>query len=104
MDIQDYVNKVVEVIAKEIIFRYPNLNKTVKKYIYLFNNHGIPNHPTLPYSIIKNKKSIYQNDYENIYPIDEIINKLLKTTNLSNLLPYLVMVNQDKSGIIIDWN
>ena len=99
MDIQIYVNKVIEVIEKEILFRYPNLNKTVKKYIYLFNKHNIPIHPILPYSINVTKKCIYQNDYENIYPIKELIN------NLKKKFPnYLIFLNNDKTGIIIDWN
>jgi hypothetical protein len=101
MELEKYVNQLVQVIEKEIIFRFQNLNKTVKKYIYLFNNHGIPNHPTLPYSITKTKKYFYQNDYENIYPVNEIIKKLSESKNLKN---YKILLNEDKTGIIIDWN
>jgi hypothetical protein len=99
MELDKYINAVVDAIEREIIFRFQNLNKTVKKYIYFFNNHGIPNHPTLPFSIIKNKKCFYQNDYENIYPIDEIIKNLKK-----KFMNYKILLNEDKTGIIIDWN
>ena len=99
MELDKYINAVVDAIEREIIFRFQNLNKTVKKYIYFFNNHGIPNHPTLPFSIIKNKKCFYQNDYENIYPIDEIIKNLKK-----KFMNYKILLNEEKTGIIIDWN
>ena len=88
MELDKYINAVVDAIEREIIFRFQNLNKTVKKYIYFFNNHGIPNHPTLPFSIIKNKKCFYQNDYENIYPIDEIIKNLKK-----KFMNYKILLN-----------
>jgi acyl carrier protein len=87
---------------KEIIFRYPNLNKTVKKYIYFFNNHGIPNHPTLPYSISKNMKFIYQNDYENIYPIDEIIKRCPDIVKVNTKI--LTEVFEYKLGTTLDFN
>ena len=99
MELEKYVNDVTDAIEREFLFRFQNLNKTVKKYIYFFNNHGIPNHPTLPYSISKNKKYFYQNDYENIYPINEIIKNLMK-----RFINYKILLNEDKTGIIIDWN
>lgn len=104
MELEKYITQLVEVIEKEILFRFQNLNKTVKKYIYFFNNHGIPNHPTLPYSISKNKKCIYQNDYENIYPINEIMKKISESKNLKKFINYKILLNEDKTGIIIDWN
>lgn len=99
MELEKYVNDVVKAIEREIKFRFQNLNKTVKQYIYIFNNHGIPNHPILPYSIVKNKQCIYKNDYENIYPIDEIIKNLKKI-----FINYKIILNNDKTAIIIDWN
>ena len=99
MELEKYVNDAVNAIEREILFRFQNLNKTVKKYIYFFNNHGIPNHPALPYLISKTKKCFYQNDYENIYPIDEIIKNLKK-----KFMNYKILLNEDKTGIIIDWN
>jgi hypothetical protein len=99
MELEKYVYDLVNAIEREIIFRFQNLNKTVKKYVYFFNNHGIPNHPILPYSLIKNKQCIYRNDYENIYPIDEIITKLKE-----KFKNYKILLNYDKTGIIIDWN
>ena len=103
MELEKYVNDVVNAIEREIIFRFQNLNKTVKKYIYFFNNHGIPNHPTLPYSIIKTKKYFYQNDYENIYPIEDIMKTLSKSKILEKIINYKILLNEDKTGIIIEW-
>jgi hypothetical protein len=102
MEIEKYINDVVNAIEREILFRFQNLNKTVKKYIYFFNNHGLPNHP--PYSISKTKTYIYQNDYENIYPIKEIIKKLSESLVLAKFINYKILLNDDKTGIIIDWN
>jgi len=99
MDCEIYVAKVVEAIDKEILFRFENLNKTIKKYIYLFKIHGIPNHPTLPYSIVKDKKNFYMNDYINIYPVNEIMKALQ-----IKFPKYSIRLTTEKDGIIIDWN
>ena len=99
MDYDLYVSKLVAVIEKDVSFRYENLNKTIKKYVYFFRNHGIPNHPTLPYSIINEKRIFYKNDYVNIYPVDKIIKALQ-----IKFPKYSILLNKEEDGIIIDWN
>jgi hypothetical protein len=88
-----YLDKVLEYIEYDFQDKFQNLNKTIKKYTYTLPTHR------LPYSISKEKKHLYANDYENIYPIKELL-EFIKI----RYPKYFVSFNEDKSEIIIDFN
>lgn len=95
--INQYVDNVTTIIAKEIIFR---LNKKgEKRYIYRFEKHGINNHPTLPQFFTSRLNNIYQNDIKNIYPTEEILK------DLQNKFPDCkITMDQHSCNITIDWS
>jgi len=78
MDINEYIEKVIELIDKDMIFKYNPHPKAEKRYIYNIPSTDILNHPRLPYNLVKTKTCYYMNDYENIYPITELVNGLRK--------------------------
>ena len=88
-----YLDKVLEYIEYDFQDKFQNLNKTTKKYTYLLPIHK------LPYSMSKEKKHLYANDYENIYPIKELL-EIIKI----RYPKYFVSFNEDKSEIVIDFN
>jgi len=87
-----YLDKVLEYIEYDFQDKFQNLNKTVKKYTYLLPTHK------LPYSMAKEKKHLYANDYENIYPVKELLESIR-----FKYPKYFVSFNEDKSEIVIDW-
>lgn len=88
-----YLDKVIEYIEYDFHDKFQNLNKTIKKYIYIFSTHK------LPYSMSCLKTHLYANDYEHIYPIKELIDEI------RFIFPkYFISLNEEKTGIIIDWN
>lgn len=87
-----YLDKVLEYIEYDFQDKFQNLNKTVKKYTY-----PLPTHK-LPYSMSKEKKHLYANDYENIYPVKELLESIR-----FKYPKYFVSFNEDKSEIVIDW-
>lgn len=98
-EVNKFVKQLVELISFEVIKILNPVFNNVKKYTYFFENHSIKNHPILPYIITKNKSHFYKNDYVNIYPVIEIIQEL------QNKFPdSQVKINDNKTGIIIDWS
>jgi hypothetical protein len=98
-EVNKFVKQLVELISFEVIKKLNPVFNNVKKYTYFFENHSIKNHPILPYIITKNKTHFYKNDYVNIYPVTEIIQEL------QNKFPdSQVKINDNKTGIIIDWS
>ena len=87
-----YLDKVIEYIEYDFQDKFQNLNKTIKKYTYLLPTHK------LPYSIASSKKHLYANDYENIYPVEELLESIR-----FKFPKYFVSFNEDKSEIVIDW-
>jgi hypothetical protein len=98
-EVNKFVKQLVELISFEVIkILNPRFNN-VKKYTYFFENHSIKNHPILPYVITKGKTHFYMNDYINIYPIKELIQEL------QNKFPdSKVKINDNQTGIVIDWS
>jgi predicted GTPase len=95
--INQYVNNVTTLIAKEIIFRLNN--KDIKRYVYRFQKHGLNNHPNLPQFVHRKLNTIYQNDIKNIYPTEEIFKEL------QNKFPDCkITMDQDTCNITIDWS
>jgi hypothetical protein len=98
-EVNKFVKQLVELISFEVIkVLNPKFNN-VKKYTYFFENHSIQNHPILPYIITKDKTHFYKNDYINIYPVKELIEELKIKFPDSQ-----VKINDNKTGIIIDWS
>jgi hypothetical protein len=88
-----YLDKVLEYIEYDFQDKFQNLNKTVKKYTYFLPTHK------LPYSITKEKKHLYANDYEHIYPMKELLESIR-----FKYPKYFVSFNEDKSEIVIDFS
>lgn len=82
-----YLDKVLEYIEYDFQDKFQNLNKTVKKYTYLLPTHKLPE-----------KKHLYANDYENIYPVKELLESIR-----FKYPKYFVSFDEDKSEIVIDW-
>ena len=97
--VKEYVNKIIDLITKEIIFRLNPHPNGDKKYAYNFARKNIPNHPTLPYIIAKTKTQLYTNDFINILPINEIIEALKR-----KFPECKITLNEFKGEIIIDWS
>jgi hypothetical protein len=97
-EINEYIEKVIELIAQDIIYTHNPHPKAERKYIYNIPNHQILNHPRLPFSVVKTKKCIYMNEYENIYPINELVDGLRK-----KYPNYEVNFELDKYRIIIKY-
>jgi hypothetical protein len=97
-EINEYVQKVIELIEKEIVSNHNPHPKAERKYIYNIPNHQILNHPRLPFTLVKTKSCIYMNEYEKIYPITEIVNELRK-----KYPNYEVNFELDKYRIIIKY-
>ena len=88
-----YLDKVLEYIEYDFQDKFQNLNKTTKKYTYLLPIHK------LPYSMSKEKKHLYDNESETIYPVKELL-EFIKI----RYPKYFVSFNEDKSEIVIDFN
>ena len=97
-EINEYIEKVIELIEKEIVYNHNPHPKAERKYIYNIANHKILNHPRLPFSVVKTKSCIYMNEYEKIYPINELVNELRKKHP-----NYEVNFELDKYRIIIKY-
>lgn len=98
VEINEYVQKVITLIEKEIVANHNPHPKAERKYIYNIPNHQILNHPRLPLCVVKTKSCIYMNEYENIYPINELVDGLIKKHPT-----YIVNFELDKYRIIIKY-
>ena len=78
MDINEYIEKVIELIDKDMIFKYNPHPKAEKRYVYNSPSTDILNHPRLPYNLVKTKTCYYMNDYENIYTTNNFNNAFAK--------------------------
>jgi hypothetical protein len=97
-ELNNYINEVINLIDKDMIYKYNPHPKADRIYIYNISYPDIPNHPKLPYSIVKTKLLFYYNDYQNIYPIKELVDEL------KNKYPnYKIEYDVNKDRIIIRW-
>jgi hypothetical protein len=100
--IKKYVDEVVNVITSDLIANFnPHPNAT-KRYVYTIGNFGaytLLRHPQLPSQVVKNLSSVYKNDIERIYPINELMEGLKE-----KFPKYRITLNFEKTTITIDWS
>lgn len=89
-----YINKVLDTISNELIARLDRFHNTTKRYTYYFSSL-----PQLPHIISKTKIYFYKNDYDNVYPVKQIFEGLIK-----KFPNFLIKFDELKSGIIIEWS
>lgn len=118
-EIKKYVDGVINIIANDLIANFnPHPNAT-KRYVYTIGNFGpsleapaskwrysplrgpytLLRHPQLPSQVVKNLSSVYKNDIERIYPINELMEGLKE-----KFPKYKITLNFEKTKIIIDWS
>lgn len=100
--IKKYVDEVINVITSDLMANFnPHPNAT-KRYVYTIGNFGkytLLRHPQLPAQVVRNLSSVYKNDIERIYPIDELME------GLKVMFPkYKIILNFEKTTITIDWS
>jgi len=101
-EIKKYVDGVINIIVNDLIANFnPHPNAT-KRYVYTIGNFGpytLLRHPQLPSQVVKNLSSVYKNDIERIYPINELMEGLKE-----KFPKYKITLNFEKTKIIIDWS
>jgi len=89
-----YISDVIDIIYKQVIARLDRFHNTTTRYTYYFSSL-----PQLPHIISKTKIYFYKNDYDNVYPVKQIFEGLIK-----KFPNFLIKFDEIKTGIIIEWN
>lgn len=101
-EIKKYVDDVINIIVNDLIANFnPHPNAT-KRYVYTIGNFGkytLLRHPQLPDQLVRTLSSVYKNDIERIYPIDELMEGLKE-----KFPKYKIILNFEKTKITIDWS
>jgi hypothetical protein len=96
-EVEKYTSEVVEAITKNLVSQLNS--KGCQKYTYYFGKSHLPGHPHIPPFLNNNQKNIYQNDYENIYPVYDIFNALK-----AKFPDVTITMNKHTFDITLDWS